>query len=51
MYLDFLPRALASGAYRAAPDPIVVGQGLAHISDALDRLGKGVSAGKFVVTI
>jgi NADPH:quinone reductase-like Zn-dependent oxidoreductase len=51
IYVDFLPTALATGAYQAAPDATVVGDGLARIPDALKRLRGGVSANKLVVTI
>jgi NADPH:quinone reductase-like Zn-dependent oxidoreductase len=51
IYVDFLPAALAAGAYRAAPDAIVVGDGLARIPDALQQLRHGVSAQKLVVTV
>ncbi|WP_030903509.1 zinc-binding alcohol dehydrogenase family protein [Streptomyces sp. NRRL F-5126] len=51
IYVDFLPAALASGAYRAAPDATVVGDGLDRIPDALRRLRGGVSARKLVVTV
>ncbi len=51
IFADFLPRALASGAYRAAPDATVVGDGLDRIPDALRRLRDGVSASKLVVTV
>ncbi|BCO46851.1 zinc-binding alcohol dehydrogenase family protein [Mycobacterium intracellulare] len=51
IYEDFLPGALANGTYRAAPDPVVVGEGLAKIPDALDELRKGVSAKKLVVKV
>jgi NADPH:quinone reductase-like Zn-dependent oxidoreductase len=51
IYVDFLPTALATGAYRAAPDATVVGDGLASIPDALEQLRRGVSAKKLVVTV
>ncbi|GLY83847.1 zinc-binding alcohol dehydrogenase family protein [Actinoallomurus iriomotensis] len=51
IYVDFLPAALASGAYRSAPEATVVGTGLARIPDALRRLRDGVSARKLVVTV
>jgi len=51
IYVDFLPSALASGAYRAAPRAVVVGDGLKHIPGAIDQLGKGVSAKKLVVQV
>ena len=51
IFTDFLPAALASGAYRAAPEPEVVGDGLEAIPAALGRLKQGVSAKKLVVRI
>ena len=51
IYVDFLPNALASGAYVAAPDPIVVGRGLDQIPAALEMQKKGVSAKKIVVSL
>lgn len=51
IYGDFLPAALATGAYRAAPDATVVGDGLDRIPDALRQLRGGVSAKKLVVTV
>lgn len=51
IYTDFLPAALAAGAYRAAPDASVVGDGLACIPAALQQLRDGVSATKLVVTV
>jgi NADPH:quinone reductase-like Zn-dependent oxidoreductase len=51
IYADFLPAALASGAYQAAPEALVVGEGLEQIPSALDQLRKGVSARKLVVRV
>ena len=51
IYADFLPEALADGRFRAAPEAIVVGEGLEAIPTALKRLGRGVSARKVVVTV
>ena len=51
IYEDFLPAALASGSYVAAPDPYVVGRGLEHLQTALDFQKKGVSATKVVVSL
>ncbi|MGH3645532.1 MAG: zinc-binding alcohol dehydrogenase family protein [Mycobacterium sp.] len=51
IYVDFLPAALAKGTYRAAPEAVVVGDGLDKIPDALERLKAGVSAKKLVVTV
>jgi hypothetical protein len=51
IYRDFLPSALADGRYVAAPDPLVVGRGLAQIPKAIEAQKKGVSAKKIVVTL
>ncbi|HWD06089.1 MAG TPA: zinc-binding alcohol dehydrogenase family protein [Amycolatopsis sp.] len=51
IYADFLPAALAKGAYQVAPEPVLVGHGLDKIPDALEQLRKGVSAKKLVVTV
>ncbi|MFF2816716.1 zinc-binding alcohol dehydrogenase family protein [Kitasatospora cineracea] len=51
VYTGFLPAALATGAYRAAPDAAVVGHGLDRIPDALRELKRGVHAKKLVVTL
>ena len=51
VYVDFLPKALAEGAYIAAPDPLVVGKGLEHIQAGFDLQKKGVSAKKLVVSL
>jgi NADPH:quinone reductase-like Zn-dependent oxidoreductase len=51
IYAGFLPAALASGIYRAAPEAVVVGKGLEQIPGAIDQLRKGVSAQKLVVRI
>jgi NADPH:quinone reductase-like Zn-dependent oxidoreductase len=51
IYLDYLPAALATKAYQAAPQAIVVGDGLDQIPTAIDRIRHGVSAKKLVVRI
>jgi NADPH:quinone reductase-like Zn-dependent oxidoreductase len=51
IYADFLPKALAAGTYRAAPEPLVIGHGLHFIQAAFDAQAKGVSARKIVVTL
>jgi NADPH:quinone reductase-like Zn-dependent oxidoreductase len=51
IYQDFLPKALASGAFVPAPEPFVVGHGLESVQAAVDLLKKGVSARKIVVTL
>jgi NADPH:quinone reductase-like Zn-dependent oxidoreductase len=51
IYAEFLGPALARGIYRAAPEAVVVGEGLAKIPEALARLRQGVSAQKLVVRV
>ena len=51
VYVDFLPRALAEGAYVAAPEPQVVGKGLEYIQAGYDLQKKGMSAKKVVVSL
>jgi NADPH:quinone reductase-like Zn-dependent oxidoreductase len=51
IYTDFLPAALASGAYRAEPPAEVVGSGLGAIPAGLQQLRNGVSAKKLIVTV
>ena len=51
VYEDFLPQALAKGQYMAAPEPLLVGQGLEFIQAAFDVQKAGVSAKKVVVTL
>ena len=51
IYVDFLPRALAEGAYIAAPEPQVIGKGLENIQAGYDLQRKGVSAKKIVISL
>ncbi|KAI4734329.1 oxidoreductase [Aureobasidium sp. EXF-12298] len=51
IYVDHLPKALASGAFIPAPGPQIVGNGLEHVQQAVDQIMNGVSATKFVVTL
>jgi Zn-dependent alcohol dehydrogenase len=51
VYARYLPEALSSGKFRAAPEPMVVGEGLEAIQGALDLQKKGVSAKKVVVSL
>ncbi|RMD39278.1 hypothetical protein DV735_g5850, partial [Chaetothyriales sp. CBS 134920] len=51
IFLDFLPTALASNQFIPAPTPLVVGNGLDMIQEAMDVQMKGVSAQKVVVTL
>jgi len=51
IYVNCLPAALTTKAYRAAPEAVVVGDGLGQIPAALDRIRRGVSAKKLGVRI
>ncbi|KAI1271395.1 zinc-binding oxidoreductase CipB [Xylaria sp. FL0933] len=51
IYEDFLPRALAAGSYKPAPEPLVAGQGLDSVQAAVDLQRAGVSARKIVVKL
>ncbi|KAJ5192319.1 hypothetical protein N7449_008461 [Penicillium cf. viridicatum] len=51
VYNQFLPGALATGVFVAAPKPRVVGKGLEQIQTALNCHMRGVSAQKVVVSL
>ena len=51
MYNEYLPKALKSGSYVPAPEPLIVGKGLEKMQEAFDILWKGVSAAKVVVLL
>ncbi|OSS47450.1 hypothetical protein B5807_07219 [Epicoccum nigrum] len=51
VYRDYLPKALADGTFKAAPEPEIVGQGLEVIQEALSVQKRGVSAKKVVVSL
>lgn len=51
IFQDYLPEALARGAFKANPPFQVAGQGLAAIPEAMAVHAAGVSAAKLVVTI
>ncbi|KAJ9484002.1 hypothetical protein VN97_g9392 [Penicillium thymicola] len=51
VYNHFLPGALATGAFVAAPKPLVVGKGLEQIQTALNCHMRGVTAQKAVVSL
>lgn len=51
IFEKFLPEALARGKYVCTPEPMVVGKGLEFVQEAMDIVGKGVSAKKVVVTL
>lgn len=47
----WITEALANGTLKPKPDPVVVGQGLESLQEALDKMGAGVSAQKLVVEL
>jgi hypothetical protein len=49
--VDYLPEALATSTYIAAPEPVVVGKGLEYIQTGFDLQKKGMSAKKVVVSL
>lgn len=51
VYEQYLPQALEKGSFVAAPEPMVVGDGLETLQRAMDLQKKGVSAKKIVVTL
>lgn len=51
VYANFLSQALANGKFRAAPEPVVAGEGLEAIQGAIDLQKKGVSAKKVVISL
>ena len=51
VYLDYLGSALAEKQFVPGPEPLIVGQGLQKINEALDLNKKGVSAKKIVVSL
>lgn len=48
---DYLPGALAQNKHKCQPAPLVVGQGLEKIQEALDKGKEGTSAQKLVVRL
>jgi NADPH:quinone reductase-like Zn-dependent oxidoreductase len=51
IYCDFLPAALASGRYVAAPAPKIAGRGLEAFQHAVDAQRAGISGYKLVVEL
>lgn len=51
VYVKFLPDALTNGKFRAAPEPMIFGEGLEAIQGAMDMQKNGVSARKIVVSL
>jgi NADPH:quinone reductase-like Zn-dependent oxidoreductase len=51
IYRDYLPAALASGRYVAAPAPKVIGRGLEAFQHAVDAQRAGISGYKLVIDL
>jgi hypothetical protein len=51
VWVKYIPEALKMGTFKAKPDPVVVGHGLESIQAGMDKLRKGVSYAKIVVTL
>jgi len=51
IWTDYIPQALESGAFKALPEPQVVGKGLEKVQAGLDAQKAGVSAKKVVVEL
>lgn len=56
IYGEFLPKALEAGKMKAGkmkpkPDPVVIGKGLEHVQEGMDKVRAGVSATKIVVSL
>ncbi|KIX00978.1 uncharacterized protein Z518_10044 [Rhinocladiella mackenziei CBS 650.93] len=51
VFEDFLPKALRTGTFVPAPEPLIAGQGLESVQEAVDLQRKGTSAQKVVVLL
>ncbi|KAF2966873.1 hypothetical protein GQX73_g6705 [Xylaria multiplex] len=51
IYEDFLPKALETGSYKPAPEPLVAGHGIESVQAAVDLHRAGVSAQKVIVKL
>lgn len=51
IFVDFLPKALESGRFKAKPEPLIVGKGLEKAQEAMDTYKAGISARKVVFTL
>ena len=51
IYKEFLPKALETGSFVPAPEPLVAGKELERVQEAVDLQQKGVSARKVVVSL
>lgn len=51
VWVNFLPKALEARSFVPSPRAMVVGKGLESVQEAIDVLGRGVSARKLVVRV
>jgi hypothetical protein len=51
VWREFVTPALQDGKLQCLPPPVIVGKGLEHIQDALNKCKAGVSATKLVVEL
>ncbi|KAL4926666.1 zinc-binding alcohol dehydrogenase family protein [Aspergillus undulatus] len=51
IFETFLPKALMAGTFQPKPDAETIGKGLDIIQDGLEKLSKGVSARKLVISL
>lgn len=51
VFNEFVTQALEQGTFLVKPEPEIVGEGLGSVQEGIDRLKKGVSASKLVVTL
>ncbi|KAJ8062700.1 hypothetical protein OCU04_009220 [Sclerotinia nivalis] len=51
VYAKFLPQALEKGTYIAAPEAMVIGEGLGFVEKGMEMQRKGVSAKKIVISL
>ena len=51
VWQQYLPKALESGHFKPAPQPLIVGTGLEYIQEAMEKNKAGLSAAKAVVKL
>ena len=51
LWAEYITPALESGQLKCLPEPLVVGRGLEHVEEAVDKNRKGVSARKVVIEL
>jgi Zn-dependent alcohol dehydrogenase len=51
IYGEFLPKALEARKMKPKPDPVMIGKGLEHMQEGMDKVRAGVRATKIVVSL